>query len=325
MENMTRKTQGPGSEFFHTIAHEISNPLAAISGFLGLALESTSMGEKDDYLRVAMRNASHLQSVVDKLLRGRSNRGTHKAEEIGTEQDSSELPLSDSAAETSTLLKGYKVLVAEDAPDLQILTTYYLERHGAEVTVCGDGLAVTSLASSHHYDCILMDIQMPQKSGFDAAKELRAAGFQGRIVALTAHAFPPEQEKMVKSAFDAILIKPVLEVDIVNAIRSEIVTPVSIYESDPVIREASGMFARSLAEKTVLLTEMLEAQDWAAIVRISHQIKGSSSSFGYISISKAAENLEREARGEKRLDASLSHLKLLQGLAQSLKNASESK
>ncbi|MGE0173164.1 MAG: response regulator [Oligoflexales bacterium] len=192
-----------------------------------------------------------------------------------------------------------KVLVAEDAPDLQVLTRFYLERNGAQVTMCEDGNAVTEIAFDSDFDCILMDIQMPRKSGFEATKDLRSRGYKGKIVAMTAHAFPGEREKYLDAGFDGFLTKPVLESEIIDAVHLQSQKVKSIYEDDPIVKMAGDMFMKGLPDKFDRLKNNIESRDWDSLVRTSHQIKGSSSSFGFLEMSATAEALENEARGDR--------------------------
>ncbi len=104
---------------------------------------------------------------------------------------------------------GWKILVAEDSEDNQMLLESYLKMTGVEITFAENGLMALECAAAGNFDLILMDIQMPEMDGFEATAELRRRGWQGRIVALTAHALQPERDRAMSNGFDSYLVKPI--------------------------------------------------------------------------------------------------------------------
>ncbi len=84
-------------------------------------------------------------------------------------------------------LDGMQVLLAEDDADCRWLTSRVLESAGARVTEVGDGAsAVAAARDGAAFDLILLDGHMPGMDGLEAARALRAAGYRGPILALTA-------------------------------------------------------------------------------------------------------------------------------------------
>lgn len=124
------------------------------------------------------------------------------------------------------VLKGFKILVVEDSPDNQNLVNLILTKTGAKITLANDGLEGVKSALAHRYDVILMDIQMPNMDGHEAVRALRAKGYTGPIVALTAHAMREERERAVQSGFSHFLTKPINRkelIDLMVEIRSRFV------------------------------------------------------------------------------------------------------
>src|SRR5205085_10339177 len=66
-----------------------------------------------------------------------------------------------------------RVLLAEDHPINQKLATRLLERQGHTVAVVGNGLEALAALGRERFDLVLMDVQMPEMGGFEAAAELR--------------------------------------------------------------------------------------------------------------------------------------------------------
>src|SRR5205823_3320842 len=85
-----------------------------------------------------------------------------------------------------------KILLAEDGPDNRRLIATLLRKAGAIVDTAEDGRqaleqALAAQKAGEPHDLILMDMAMPRMDGFMATRQLRQAGYQRPIVALTAN------------------------------------------------------------------------------------------------------------------------------------------
>lgn len=119
-----------------------------------------------------------------------------------------------SAASVAVRLEG-RILLAEDGVDNQRLLTRILTKAGAQVVVAQNGqealdmaLAATTGENGSPFGLILMDIQMPVMDGYHATRQLRAAGYKGTIVALTAHAMPHDIQQCRNAGCDSHIAKP---------------------------------------------------------------------------------------------------------------------
>jgi CheY-like chemotaxis protein len=101
------------------------------------------------------------------------------------------------------------VLVAEDNEDIRELVSHQLRRMGILVLLAEDGRSALDLALAERPTLVLMDMDMPIMSGFDAVAALRARGYRGSIFALTAYQDGPEAERALSSGCDALLGKPI--------------------------------------------------------------------------------------------------------------------
>ena len=110
-------------------------------------------------------------------------------------------------------LRPLRVLLAEDSLVNQKLVVGLLEREGHAVIVANNGKEAVAAAESGQFDLILMDVQMPEMDGLEAAAILRAQDRQrGRhtpIVALTAHAMKGDRERCLEAGMDDYLAKPI--------------------------------------------------------------------------------------------------------------------
>jgi len=102
-----------------------------------------------------------------------------------------------------------RVLVAEDVQTNQILIKLLLERLGLDVTLVENGNEAVREATGDSYDLILMDVQMPEKNGHEATRELRCLGVTAPIVALTAHAMKEDRQACLAAGCDDYLTKPI--------------------------------------------------------------------------------------------------------------------
>ncbi|GEM_PF-4347495 len=106
-------------------------------------------------------------------------------------------------------LNGQKILVVDDSQDNRVLISRFLTLAGAQVQLACDGQEGVQAALANNFNSILMDIQMPNMDGFQAITELRSKGYEGIVVALTAHAMKEDRQRCLDSGFDEHLSKPI--------------------------------------------------------------------------------------------------------------------
>ena len=109
----------------------------------------------------------------------------------------------------SMTLDGLKILLAEDSPDNQELIRRLLQKRGAAADFAVNGEEAVGKALGADYDLVLMDMQMPKLDGYEATRQLRRAGFNRPIIALTANAMRHDREKCLAAGCTDYLSKPI--------------------------------------------------------------------------------------------------------------------
>jgi CheY-like chemotaxis protein len=110
--------------------------------------------------------------------------------------------------DSSMPFKG-RVLIAEDNEDLRDLMALQLAKLGVETLLAGNGAEALALASSEVPDLILLDVEMPILDGLEVARRLRANGFNGSIVAVSANRDSDSLRELRAAGCDDAVDKPV--------------------------------------------------------------------------------------------------------------------
>ncbi len=110
-------------------------------------------------------------------------------------------------------LRGARILLAEDNKINQEVARELMEQAGLIVEVANNGKEAVTAAQFSEFDAILMDIQMPETDGYEAARRIRM-NFESRnpdlpIIALTAYAISGEYEKCMAAGMNDYLSKPI--------------------------------------------------------------------------------------------------------------------
>jgi CheY-like chemotaxis protein len=112
-------------------------------------------------------------------------------------------------------LDGLKVLLVEDNPVNMTIAAALLERWGVKVFQAEDGqqaidLMVGLKEAGTHLDAVLMDVQMPGMSGYEACRRLKSAhGPALPVIALTAAALVTERAAAIEAGMQDFLTKPI--------------------------------------------------------------------------------------------------------------------
>ena len=106
----------------------------------------------------------------------------------------------------------FHILLAEDNAVNQKVAMALLARRGHRVELVGNGRMAVERSQAEAFDLILMDLQMPEMDGWEAARQIRQCeretGGRVPIVALTAHAMGGAQAECLAAGMDGVIVKP---------------------------------------------------------------------------------------------------------------------
>jgi signal transduction histidine kinase/DNA-binding response OmpR family regulator len=121
-------------------------------------------------------------------------------------------PTSPAIEEPSQPTSGLRILLAEDNEINQRLVLAWLERIGYAVTVTENGREAVEAVEAADFDVILMDVQMPEMDGVEAARVIRTMKppkCDTHIIVLTAHAMAGAREEYLAAGINDYLSKPI--------------------------------------------------------------------------------------------------------------------
>jgi len=115
-----------------------------------------------------------------------------------------------------------RILLAEDNVVNQKLALRLLQQMGYRADLASNGIEAVESAERQPYDVILMDVQMPEMDGLEAARRINARwpdGGRPRIVAMTANAMQGDREACLAAGMDDYITKPIRVEALVDALR----------------------------------------------------------------------------------------------------------
>ena len=212
-----------------------------------------------------------------------------------------------------------QILLAEDNETNRKVATKLAESLGHSVDVVENGFDAVEKARDGNYDVILMDVQMPIVDGREATRrirnEFRDAGGGPRIIAVTANVLLSERESCLASGMDDYVAKPLRLEELKRALDAaqlaaretiQNAPPSGLIDKeqflaaiDPDDEECIDIyveFCDTAAADIIRIADLIATSDWTATAALSHQLKGSSATLGFIALSKWAAKVELQAK-----------------------------
>lgn len=228
----------------------------------------------------------------------------------------------------------YRILLAEDNPVNQKLAVRILERRGHTVVIAGDGVQALETLDRQKFDVVLMDVQMPRMSGFEATAAIRQLEKMGNghlpIIAMTAHAMAGDRERCLEAGMDDYVSKPInpsILFDVLDRVthHAPSATPAAsppkrVMRPDETVSfagekaldvdaaleridgdrgllvEVAGIFRRDCPQMLETIREAVNQQDQRTLEREAHKLKGSLGAFCAKPAFEAAMRLETIGR-----------------------------
>lgn len=204
------------------------------------------------------------------------------------------------AAAQRHILKGKTILLVEDNKINQQVAFHTLLRAGAQVDIVPNGAAAISSILKRHYDCVIMDLQMPEMDGYQAVTILRKQGINIPVIAMTAAATTREKIKCLAAGMNDYISKPFVPEDLYHKIldctgsssfihhvphagnTNTCYDPVDfehiykVVENDiPYVLEILEEFNEQLPETISALEEGALQENWESIYHLTHRMKSS--------------------------------------------------
>jgi CheY-like chemotaxis protein/HPt (histidine-containing phosphotransfer) domain-containing protein len=224
---------------------------------------------------------------------------------------------------------GIRILVVEDNAVNQQVALGMLEARGYRVDVAANGLEAVTAVTRTPYAAVIMDCQMPEMDGYEAAVEIRkreGAARRTPIIALTAHALAGEREKCVAAGMDDYVAKPVRPDELYAALErwipnsacqvSEALQAGDVISADPedsaidsaalegirklqqpgapdFLTKLIKTFLQDTPPRLVAVRDVAQRGDGGDLSRLAHVLKGSSASLGARHMAQLCAELER--------------------------------
>ncbi len=212
-----------------------------------------------------------------------------------------------------------KVLVAEDNPINQRVTLRLLQHLGYSADVAHDGREALAATAHRHYDVVLMDIQMPEVDGVQAAREIvarRGADARPRIIAMTANAMPGDRETYIGAGMDGYLAKPIeleslaaviLQVamlsgdgspppGVLDLARLEHLRQMQDDSQPRLVRELIELFESDSPQHVQRIAQAHACGDADALRTLAHRFLSGAQNIGAVRLSALCVDIERHAK-----------------------------
>ncbi len=119
-----------------------------------------------------------------------------------------------------------RILLIEDEPNISEAIRFILQRDGYLVDMHSDGATALAAVAQKHPGMVILDVMLPNRSGFDILRDLRAndatAGLP--VLILTARGQDKDRDLAMRLGASRFITKPFSNADVLTAVR-ELIAP----------------------------------------------------------------------------------------------------
>jgi len=301
LEGLHQAVDRKDMETVHGLGHAVKGAAANLSlGPIREAAYRIECAGKEGRVADARKAIEDLEAEFERLKKYLSSR-TASAGESTTERTA----IPGASVDTP------KVLAVDDARDSRVLMTTWAEQAGIGLDTAPDGTGALRLVKAGSYSLILLDLNVPRKSGYEILVDIRQAEKRSgkgpaRIIALTASSAPGEEEKCLAAGFDGYIVKPIERSRFqallreASGVKSAAAPSVAADES---ISDLVPGYLKNRRSDWRKMDAALGKKDFAVLESTAHQIKGSAASFGFARLGEISGNLENAARDGRAAEA----------------------
>ena len=236
------------------------------------------------------------------------------------------------------VLKNKKILVAEDVKLNQDLVKCILQTRNIDVTIVENGVEALKQIEQNYFDCVLMDVHMPEMDGIEATKKIRQLADKSKssipIIALTAELPDAGEEKFFDAGMNSCLAKPYDEFNLLNTIvkylqkdtmKTSVLTTENkaninnagmandkLYDLTMVksvsggdkefIKKMIALFIETVPQDVKQLQISSLSQNWVQVGKIAHKLKSTIDSMAIKTIQKDIRTIETNAKQESSVE-----------------------
>ncbi|WP_319470693.1 PAS domain S-box protein [uncultured Pseudodesulfovibrio sp.] len=196
----------------------IFDPFTQVDGSSTRKYQGTGLG-----LGIVQRLVGLMDGSI--TVSSESGKGTTIGFTIAASQPSLAAEMAVRAPETDTVVP-LNILVAEDERVNQAVIKRLLGKIGHTVVCVDNGAKALDMLGKAKFDCVLMDIQMPELDGMEATRAIRESlGLDVPVIALTAHAMKGDRKRFLEAGMDGYIAKPFDMIELVSELHRVVGSP----------------------------------------------------------------------------------------------------